>query len=98
MPKPKFTPLGVPPAALEEGGMEILRVAVVNGGLQMSLLRAFDDPALWGLAICDLTRHVARIFARETKMTEEEAIAKIRHMFNAEMDMPTDPGTTQARN
>lgn len=98
MAKVKFQPLGVPPAALEQGGVEILRVAVVNGGLQMSMQRAFDDPQFWGLLICDLTRHVARMYAQETKITTDEAVHKIRHMFNAEMDSPTDPGTTQAMN
>jgi len=96
MPKTAFQPLGAPPAALEEGGVEILRVAIVKGGLHMSMLRAFDDPQLWGLLICDLTRHAARMYAQETKITEDDALKKICNMFNAEMDMPTDPGTTRA--
>ena len=96
MAKARFLPLGVPPAALEEGGVEILRAAIVKGGLHISIIRAFDDPQAWGMLIADVTRHAARVFARETKITEDEALKKIRNMFDAEMDSPTDPGTTSA--
>jgi Domain of unknown function (DUF5076) len=54
-----FDPLQVPPAALEQGGVEILRAAIVEGGLHVSLQR-------------------------------------VRSMFDAEMDAPTDPGSTAA--
>ena len=87
-----FDPLHVPPAALEHGGVEVLRAAIVEGGLHVSLRRAFDDPQAWGMVIAD----AARIFARETKLTEDEALERIRTMFDAEMDAPTDPGTTSA--
>ncbi|MEA2968243.1 MAG: hypothetical protein QOE78_1504, partial [Alphaproteobacteria bacterium] len=36
-----FDPLHVPPAALEHGGVEVLRAAIVEGGLHVSLRRAF---------------------------------------------------------
>ena len=46
--------------------------------------------------IADVASHVARIFAKETKLTEDEALERIRSMFDAEMDAPTDPGSTSA--
>ena len=93
---PTFDPLNVPPSALEHGGVEVLRAAVVEGGLHVSLRRAFDDPQAWGMLIADVARHAARIFASETRLTEEEALERIRSMFDAEMDAPTDPGSTRA--
>jgi hypothetical protein len=90
-----FDPLHVPPTALEHGGVEVLRAAIVEGGLHVSLRRAFDDPQAWGMVIADVARHAARIFARETKL-KDEALERIRTMFDAEMDAPTDPGTTSA--
>jgi hypothetical protein len=96
MAKSIFQPLGIPPIALEEGGVEILRAVVVKGGLHVSIIRAFNDPEAWGMLIADVARHAARVFARETKITEEQATEKIRNMFDAEMDAPTDPGSTQA--
>ena len=91
-----FDSLQVPPAALEQGGVEILRAAIVEGGLHISLRRAFDDPEAWGMLIADVARHAARIFARETSWTEEEVLERVRSMFDAEMDAPTDPGSTAA--
>lgn len=91
-----YDALSAPPTALEQGGVEVLRAAIVEGGLHVSLRRAFDDPQAWGMLIADVARHAARIFANETKFTEDQALELIRAMFEAEMDAPTDPGTTSA--
>jgi hypothetical protein len=48
------------------------------------------------MLIADITRHVARIYATEDKFREEETIARVRALYDAEMDAPTDPGTTSA--
>jgi hypothetical protein len=91
---PTFEALNAPPTALEQGGFEVLRAAIVDGGLHVSLRRAFDDPEVWGVLLADIARHVGRMFARETSMREEEVVDKIWAMFEAEMDRPTDTGTT----
>jgi len=95
-PLPIFDALVIPPTALEQGGVEVLRAAIVDGGLHISLRRAFDDPEAWGMLIADVARHVARIYATEGKFPEEQTLERVRAMFNAEMDAPTDPGTTSA--
>jgi len=95
-PAPVFDALHVPPAAMEQGGVEVLRAVIVDGGLHVSLRRAFDDPEAWGMLIADITRHVARIYATEDKFREEQTVERIRALYNAEMDAPTDPGTTSA--
>jgi hypothetical protein len=95
-PSPAFDALHIPPTALEQGGVEVLRAAIVDGGLHVSLRRAFDDPEAWGMLIADVTRHVARIYATEDKFREDETIERIRAIYEAEMDAPTDPGTTNA--
>jgi hypothetical protein len=43
-----------------------------------------------------VARHVGRIYARETSMREETVVEKVRAMFEAEMDRPTDIGTTNS--
>jgi hypothetical protein len=91
-----FDALVIPPAALEQGGVEVLRAAIVDGGLHVSIRRAFDDPEAWGMLIADIARHVARIYATETKMSEDDVLERVRNIFEAEMDAPTDPGTTSA--
>src|SRR4051812_37132376 len=93
-PAPVFDALQVPPAAFELGGVEVLRAVIVDGDLHVSLRRAFDDPEAWGMVIGDIARHVARIYATDDKFSESETLERIRTLFNAEVDSPTDPGTT----
>ena len=93
---PVFDALHVPPAAMEQGGVEVLRAVIVDGGLHVSLRLAFDDPEAWGMLIADVARHIARIYATEKNMSEDETLARVRAIFEAEMDSPTDPGTTSA--
>jgi len=95
-PPPSFDALMIPPTAIEQGGVEVLRAAVVEGSLHVSLRRAFDDPEAWGMLIADVARHVARIYATEGQFPEQQTLDRIRSLFNAEMDAPTDPGTTSA--
>ena len=75
---------------------EMLRAWSVNGGLQVALQRNFDDPAIWGLLLTDIARHAARIYAKETAYSEEEALQRIVALFQAEMENPTDLGTTDS--
>jgi len=91
-----FDALHIPPEALDKGGVEVLRAAVVEGGLHVSLRRAFDDPEAWGMLLADVARHVGRIYARETAMTEDQVVERLRSIFEAEMDAPSDPGSTSA--
>ena len=48
------------------------------------------------MLLADVTRHVARIYATDDKFREEETIVRIRALYEAEMDAPTDPGSTSA--
>jgi hypothetical protein len=91
---PAFDALHVPPEAFDKGGVEVLRAAIVGGALHVSLRRAFDDPEAFGMMIADITRHVGRIYS--DKFPEEETVERIRAIYDAEMDAPTDPGTTTA--
>jgi len=78
---PVFDALHIPPTALDQGGVEVLRAAIVEGGLHVSLRRAFDDPEAWGMLLADVTRHIARIYAGEGKFREEETIERIRALL-----------------
>jgi hypothetical protein len=98
MAKAKFEALSVPPDALEKGGHEVLRASIVDGGVSVALRRSFDDPFTWGVLLVDLARHAARIYALETDLSEDEALEQIRAGLQAELDRPTDPGSTRAVN
>jgi hypothetical protein len=94
---PKFDALHAPPTALERGGTEVLRAAIVGEGeLQVTLRNVFEEPEVWGMLLTDVARHVARIFARETNVSEDAALERIRAIFEAELDSPTDLGATHS--
>jgi hypothetical protein len=93
---PKEQPL--PPDVLaRDDAVEILRVFVLDGGLSMAFQRAFEEPDMWGLLLVDLARHAARAYARESEYSEEDALGRILEMFQAEIERPTDTGTTMPR-
>ena len=93
---PREQPL--PPDVMErDDATEVLRAFVVDGGLSIAFTRAFEDPEMWGLLLVDIARHAARAYARESEYTEEEALARILDMFEAEVARPTDTGTTTPR-
>jgi uncharacterized protein DUF5076 len=93
---PVFDALHVPPAALEQGGVEILRAVIIDGDLHVSLRRAFDDPEPWGMLIADVTRHIARIYATESNLTQDQVLERVRATYDAEIERPSDTGTTSA--
>ena len=79
-----FAELAIPPDAVEQGGIEVLRAAVVDGAVSVALRRSFDDPATWGRLLIDLARQAARAYSLETEMSEEEAFERIRAGWEAE--------------
>ena len=76
---------------------EVLRAFVIDGGLSIAFQRAFEEPDMWGLLLVDIARHAARAYARESDYSEEDALDRIVEMFEAEIDRPTDMGTTTSR-
>ena len=93
---PKEQPL--PPDVMgREDATEVLRAFVVDGGLSIAFTRAFEEPDMWGLLLVDIARHAARAYARESSYTEEEALARVVEMFEAEIARPTDIGSTAPR-
>ena len=77
--------------------LPILRAFVVDGGLSIAFTRAFEEPDMWGLLLVDIARHAARAYAREAEYTEDEALTRIVDMFEAEINRPTDVGSTTPR-
>ena len=88
----------IPPDAVSnDNAVEVLRAFVVEGGLSISFVRAFDDPQMWGMLLVDIARHAARVYEKEGVLSEGEALAAIVDMFDTELAHATDPGKTTAR-
>ena len=88
----------LPPDVIgREDAIEVLRAFVVDGGLSIAFQRAFEEPDMWGLMRFDIPRHAARAYGREAEYTEDEALSRIVEMFEAEINRPTDVGSTTPR-
>jgi hypothetical protein len=93
---PREQPL--PPDVIgRDDATEVLRAFVVDGGLSIAFTRAFEEPDMWGLLLVDIARHAARAYAQESSYTEDEALARVVEMFEAEIARPTDLGHTTPR-
>ena len=74
---------------------EVVRAWIANNGLSVALEpTAFGKADTWGILLVDLARHVSRGLEQEGVDTFEGAMHKIRSLFDAEWDFPTDMGTT----
>jgi Domain of unknown function (DUF5076) len=83
-----YEALVIPNEALDKGGVEILRGGLVKGELYVTARRAFDDPAMWGEVLGELTRRIARIYAAEGKYTHKDALAAIGGAYAADLGAP----------
>ena len=82
--------LDPPPVAAERSdAIEVLRVwAVPDEAQQLTLRTTWSDPGAWGLLLADVARHAAQAYAREGH-DPDEAILRIRELFDAEWVSPT---------
>ncbi|MBB1093194.1 DUF5076 domain-containing protein [Rhodopseudomonas palustris] len=93
---PKQQPLP-PDVEGREDATEVLRAFVLDGGLSIAFMRAFEEPDMWGLLLVDIARHAARAYSRESNYTEDEALERIVEMFESEIARPSDTGRTTER-
>jgi len=86
---PVPTEVGVDPKA-----REILRAWVANEGLVCALRpETWPEAGNWGIVLADVARHLANA-VRDLNGTDPAAtIMKIRTLFVAELDIPTDEPT-----
>ena len=54
-----YQALALPEKALENGGVEILRVGIVDDELYVSALPAFKDVGQWGEGLSEVSRRLA---------------------------------------
>ena len=72
---------------------EIVRIWESNDGGPSTFIidgRIWSDSGCWGLVAVDLMRHAARAFAQEHGVSAEAALDRMRQVFDAEWDHPTD--------
>jgi hypothetical protein len=78
---PLFEALVIPNEALERGGVEILRAAIIEGQLHVTLRRTFEEPDPWGGLLSEVARRVARAYAVDGLHDEGEVVFRIHSSF-----------------
>jgi hypothetical protein len=85
---PKFEALIIPEEALAHGGVEILRAAIIDGQLHVTLRRTFEQPDPWGGLLSEVARRVARAYATDGLLDEGEVVFRIHSSFVSEGPPP----------
>jgi len=80
-----------PPISREKSAFEILRVwGGSNLPQQYAINPTWDDPGAWGLLLVDIARHASKAYAAAGSTTDQEALLRIKQIFDAEWNLPTD--------
>jgi len=87
--------LPVPAAAsADPRAFELLRVWAAGGKQHVSLATgAWEDPAVWGLMLVDLAKHIADAYELTTGIDCASALERIKAGFDAEWVEATDEPT-----
>src|SRR4051794_13385058 len=81
-----YQALALPEQALENGGMEILRLGIVDNELYVSALPAFKSPAQWGEVLAEVATRLGAIYAaQKTGLNNKDVTIDIAEAFAAEM-------------
>jgi hypothetical protein len=61
-----YQALALPEQALEKGGLEILRLGIIEDELYVSALPAFKDVGQWGDVLSEVARRLGAIYAAQS--------------------------------
>jgi hypothetical protein len=79
-----------PVAKSDPQATEVLRVWAAPGNPQQVTLRTtWKDAGAWGLMLVDIARHASKAYASEGQ-DPNAVLARIRELFDAEWEKPTD--------
>jgi hypothetical protein len=88
----RFEALVIPNDALERGGVEVLRAAIIDSELHVTLRPTFEEPHHWGELLSEVVERIARSYAQNAKMKEKDVVLRIRSAFISD-DSAASPST-----
>jgi hypothetical protein len=81
-----YQALALPEQALENGGLEILRLGIIDDELYVSALPAFKAPAQWGEVLAEVTQRLGAIYAaQKTGLSKKDVTVQIAEAYIAEL-------------
>ncbi len=84
--------LPVPQAAIKDpNSVEIFRVWAVENTEHVSVNAGlWDEPAMYGVVLADLAKHIANAYKQKSNRDPRNALERIKAGFDAELESPTD--------
>jgi hypothetical protein len=84
--------LAIPPKAIaDRESAEMLRAWIAAGGLHCTMrVGTWNDAGNWGILLADVARHIANATEEADGTPSPDTLARIRLLFNIELDHPTD--------
>jgi hypothetical protein len=80
-----YQALALPEKALEDGGVEILRLGIIKDELYVSALPAFTAPSQWGEVLAEVAERLGAIYAAQnTALDQKDVIVQIAEAFVSE--------------
>jgi hypothetical protein len=89
-PSNSYDSLQPPPAAKQQGGLEILRSGIIGGGHHVMLRPVFEDTRMWGRVLADIARQLALAFEHPGRGWAAAVMANIRIGFENDINQPPD--------
>ena len=81
-----YQALALPEKALEDGGVEILRLGIIKDELYVSALPAFTAPSQWGEVLAEVAERLGAIYAAQNgALDPKDVIVQIAEAFVSEM-------------
>jgi hypothetical protein len=80
-----YQALALPEQAFDKGGVEILRLGIVEDELYVSALPAFEDAGQWGEVLSEVARRLGAIYAAQDKgLSKRDVTIAIAEAFVAD--------------
>jgi hypothetical protein len=81
-----YQALALPDKALEDGGVEILRLGIIKDELYVSAVPAFTAPSQWGEVLAEVAEQLGAIYAAQnTALDKKDVTFQIVEAFVSEM-------------
>src|SRR4029079_16079630 len=81
-----YQALALPNEALEKGGLEILRVGLIEDGLYISARPVLGQVSQWGEGLAEAARRLGGIYAAQTQgLSTKDVTVQIAEAFAADM-------------
>ena len=93
-----YQALALPEKALEDGGVEILRLGIIKDELYVSALPAFTAPSQWGEVLAEVAERIGAIYAAQNPgLDARDVTIDIAEAFVAELGaQPVKPAAKPA--